>query len=248
MAFDERGRLYVAENRGCPRGPAEGEPPMGVIALLEDLDHDGRMDKRTVFADGLSFPNGVLPRKDGLIVTCSPDLLFLRDTDGDGRADERTVLLTGFDTQKSTQLRVNGPTVGPDGCIWLASGLGGGRVSNPAHPEFEPLELKGDLRYDPRTRRFEAVAGRSQYGHSIDSFGRRFICMNRVQVQHVVMPLHALRNNPNFAFSDTVQNCPESAQNFLPAPRLIPRARNAKRGAKETSCRIIFLNAKPRAF
>ena len=32
MAFDERGRLYVAENRGYPRGPAEGEPPMGVIA------------------------------------------------------------------------------------------------------------------------------------------------------------------------------------------------------------------------
>jgi putative membrane-bound dehydrogenase-like protein len=231
MAFDERGRLYVAENRGYPRGPAEGEPPMGVIALLEDLDHDGRMDKRTVFADGLSFPNGVLPWKDGLIATCSPDLLFLRDTDGDGRADERTVLLTGFDTQKSTQLRVNGPTVGPDGFIWLASGLSGGRVSNPAHPEFEPLELKGDLRYDPRTGRFDAVAGRSQYGHSIDFFGRRFICMNRVQVQHVVMPLNALRHNPNFAFSDTVQNCPEPAQNYLlrggaGAARIFPISQN----------------------
>ena len=215
MAFDERGRLFVAENRGYPQGPAEGDAPMGVVAMLEDLDHDGRMDKRTVFADGLSFPNGVLPWKDGLIVTCSPDLLFLRDTDGDGRADEKVVLLTGFDTQKSTQLRVNGPTVGPDGQIWLASGLSGGTVSNPAHPEFGSLELKGDLRYDPLTGRFQAVSGRSQYGHSIDWFGRRFICMNRVQVQHVVMPFNALRHNPNFAFSDAVQNCPEPAHNHL---------------------------------
>ncbi len=231
MAFDERARMFVAENRGYPRGPLEGEPPMGMIAMLEDTDHDGRMDKRTVFADGLSFPNGVLPWKDGLIVTCSPDLLFLRDTNGDGRADEKTVLLTGFDTQKSTQLRVNGPTVGPDGCIWLASGLSGGRVSNPAHPEFEALELKGDLRFDPRTGRFEAIAGRSQYGHSIDAFGRRFICMNRIQVQHVVMPLNALRHNVNFAFSDTVQNCPQPAQNHLlrggaGAARIFPISQN----------------------
>ena len=28
------------------------------------------MDKRTVFADGLTFPNGVLPWGGGLIVTC----------------------------------------------------------------------------------------------------------------------------------------------------------------------------------
>lgn len=231
MAFDERGRLFVAENRGYPRGPADGEAPMGVVAMLEDVDHDGRMDKRTVFADGLSFPNGVLPWKDGLIVTCSPDLLFLRDTDGDGRADEKRVLLTGFDTQKSTQLRVNGPTVGPDGQIWLASGLSGGTVSNPAHPEFGSLELKGDLRYDPRTGRFQAISGRSQYGHSIDWVGRRFICMNRVQVQHVVMPFNALRHNPNFAFSDAVQNCPEPAHNHLlrggsGAARIFPISKN----------------------
>src|SRR5947207_14988005 len=36
MVFDERGRMYVAENRGYPTGPAAGEPPVGRIALLED--------------------------------------------------------------------------------------------------------------------------------------------------------------------------------------------------------------------
>ena len=90
MAFDERGRLFVAENRGYPTGPGEGKPPVGRIAMLEDTDGDGRMDRRTEFAEGLTFPNGVMPWKGGLIVTCAPDVLYLRDTDGDGKADERT--------------------------------------------------------------------------------------------------------------------------------------------------------------
>src|SRR5437867_382538 len=48
LAFDERGRMFVAENRGYPLGP---EP--GLIVMLEDKDGDGRFEKRTVFADGL---------------------------------------------------------------------------------------------------------------------------------------------------------------------------------------------------
>src|SRR4051794_19963916 len=41
VAFDERGRLFVAENRGYPTGPGPGEPPVGGIAMLEDSDDDG---------------------------------------------------------------------------------------------------------------------------------------------------------------------------------------------------------------
>src|SRR5436190_23748216 len=55
LTWDERGRLFVAENRGYPTGSPDGKP-LGVIALLEDTDGDGRMDKRTVFADSLTFP------------------------------------------------------------------------------------------------------------------------------------------------------------------------------------------------
>src|SRR5713101_9552248 len=52
IAFDERGRMFVVEDRGYPTGPAPGQPPAGIIALLEDTDGDGRFDKRVVFADG----------------------------------------------------------------------------------------------------------------------------------------------------------------------------------------------------
>jgi putative membrane-bound dehydrogenase-like protein len=228
LAFDARGRMFVAENRGYPRN---ANPPVGTIALIEDTDHDGRMDKRTVFAEGLTFPNGVLPWKNGLFVTCAPDVLYFEDSDGDGHADVRRVVLTGFATTGSTQLRVNAPIVGPDGWIWLASGLSGGNITAPDHPEFPPLALKSDLRFDPETGAFEAVDGRSQYGHSFDEAGRRFICMNRIQVQHVVLPSRFLRRNPKLAFSETVQNCPDLVPNPLlrggaGAARIFPISKN----------------------
>ena len=207
IAFDSKGRLFVAENRGYPIGPKEGGKPAGVIALLEDTDGDGRMDKRTVFADGLTFPNGVLPWGGGLIVTCAPDVLFLKDSDGDGVADERRVLLTGFATTGSTQLRVNAPTIGPDGLIYLAAGLSGGTVTCPEHPERPALKMTADIRFHPKTLEVELVDGKSQYGMSFDASGNRFICMNRVPVQHVVFDSKWLKRNPRLAFSETVQDC-----------------------------------------
>jgi len=209
IAFDSKGRLFVAENRGYPIGPKEGQKPAGVIAMLEDTDGDGRMDKRTVFADGLTFPNGVLPWNGGLIVTCAPDVLFLKDNDGDGVADERKVLLTGFATTGSTQLRVNAPTVGPDGWIYLAAGLSGGTVTCPSYPERPALKMMSDIRFNSKTLEVELVDGKSQYGMSFDAFGNRFICMNRVPVQHVVFDSKWLKRNPRLAFSETVQDCNE---------------------------------------
>ena len=209
IAFDAKGRLFVAENRGYPIGPKEGEKSAGVIAMLEDTDGDGRMDKRTVFADGLTFPNGVLPWGGGLIVTCAPDVLFLTDDDGDGVADERKVLLTGFATTGSTQLRVNAPTIGPDGWIYLAAGLSGGTVTCPSHPERPELKMTSDIRFHPKTLEVERVDGKSQYGMSFDRDGNRFICMNRVPVQHVVFESKWLKRNPRLAFSETVQDCNE---------------------------------------
>ena len=206
FAFDEQGHLFVAENRGYPNTSA---PAQGRIALLRDKDGDGHMDERVTFAEGVTYPNGVLPWRGGLIVTCAPDVLYFKDKDGDGKADERRVLLTGFATTGSTQLRVNAPTLGPDGWIYLAAGLSGGNITCPEHPERGPLKMTSDVRFHPETLEVQLVDGRSQYGMSFDDFGRRFICMNRLPIQHVVLGSRWLRRNPNLAFSETVQDCHE---------------------------------------
>ncbi|MEZ0255089.1 MAG: PVC-type heme-binding CxxCH protein [Chthoniobacter sp.] len=206
MAFDDKGRLFVAENRGYPR---TDDPPQGRIVMLESTKHDGHYDKSTVFAEGLTYPNGVLPWNGGLIVTCAPDVYFLKDTKGTGHADEKRVLLTGFEYAKSTQLRVNCPTLRPDGWIYFAAGLVGGTITSPEHPEKSAVKMTGDLRWNPKTGDIETLDGRSQYGISFDALGRRFICMNRLPVQEVVIESRWLRRNPHLSFAETVQDCNE---------------------------------------
>ena len=205
--FDERGRLFVAEGRGYPDAiGGKGRTTLGRIALLEDTDGDGRYDRRTEFATGLGYVNGLMPWRGGLIVTMAPDIIYLKDTDGDGIADERRVLLTGFEDTKTAQLRVSHPTLGLDGLVYVTSGLNGGKVSSPSHPERPGVSFTPrDGRFDPDRLAFENTGGRAQYGLSFDAFGRRFICSNRHPVLQVMLEPWMLARNPHLAVADVVQ-------------------------------------------
>ena len=102
----------MAESRGYPH-LGDNPPKLGTVALLEDKDGDRRYEKRTTFAEGFTFPNGVMPWREGIFLTCAPDIWFLKDTTGDGKADVRKVVLTGFGIKSSSeQLRVAHPTLG----------------------------------------------------------------------------------------------------------------------------------------
>ena len=208
LAFDARGGLFVVENRGYP-DPLEGQPaeaPQGVIARLTDSDGDGRFDRRTEFATGLTYPNGVAVWGRGVFVTVAPDLLYLEDTDDDGVADVRKVALTGFNADRTAQIRFSHPTLGPDGWLYLTSGLNGGRVVDPARPDAPPVAFaSSDSRYDPRSGAFELVGGQGQYGLTFDDAGHRFICANRHPAWHVVLEPWQLQRNPALAHSQTVQ-------------------------------------------
>ncbi len=207
VAWDERGRMFVVENRGYPTGPGSNHTPAGIIALLESTKHDGVYDKRTVFATGLTFPNGIMCWRGGVIVTCAPDIFFLQDTNGDGRADVKKVLLTSFNTSSTTQLRVSHPTLGLDGYIHVTSGLVASKVTCPEHPERGAIDLpRGDARFHPDTLEIEPWPGVGQFGLAFDDFGRKFICSNRNPLQHVVLHPRYLKRNPFLAFSDTVQD------------------------------------------
>jgi len=107
-----------------------------------------------------------------VFVTCAPDLIYLKDTTGDGVADERRVVLTGFDATKTPQLRFSHPTLGVDNWIYLTSGLTGGRVTAPDHPERPPVVFaNSDSRFNPITHAFELTGGQSQYGLTFDDQG-----------------------------------------------------------------------------
>src|SRR5262249_33138242 len=101
FAWDERGRLWVAETRDYPHGVGEGGEGHGDIKICEDTDGDGKADKFTVFADKLNLPTSLTFSRGGVIVSQPPNFLFLKDTNGDDKADVRETLIAGwgvFDT------------------------------------------------------------------------------------------------------------------------------------------------------
>ena len=95
IAWDERGRLWVAETVDYPNEITDGSG-RDRIKILEDTDGDGRCDKVTVFADGFNVPTSITFSNGGVIVAHAPDFLFLKDVDGDDRADVRQVLFSGW--------------------------------------------------------------------------------------------------------------------------------------------------------
>lgn len=206
MAFGEDGRIWVVEMRDYPNGPAPGKSPEGRIKILHDPDGDGHYQVQSIFADELLFANGILPWRDGVIVTAAPHVLLLRDTDQDGRADQRTVLFEGF-TALNPQLRVSHPTLSMDNWVVMANGLRGGAVrrAGEAHANEPPIPLNGmDFRFDPLTGQGEAITGMGQFGNTFDDWGNRFVCDNRHHLRHVVLPNRYLARNPNLAVADAL--------------------------------------------
>lgn len=97
LAWDERGRLYVLITKDYPNERKENGGD-DYILICEDTDNDGKADKFTRFAEGLSIPTGMVFANGGLIVSQAPHMLFLKDTDGDDKADVKQVLFSGFGT------------------------------------------------------------------------------------------------------------------------------------------------------
>ncbi|MBI3877262.1 MAG: VCBS repeat-containing protein, partial [Verrucomicrobia bacterium] len=129
VAFDwgADGKLWVVEMADYPRGMDDHGKPGGRIVFLEDTDGDGKYDKRTVFLDGVNFPNGIMCWRKGVLVSAAPDIFYAEDTDGDGKADVKKVLFTGF-REGNQQHRINGFEYGLDGWVYAANGDSGGQI------------------------------------------------------------------------------------------------------------------------
>jgi uncharacterized protein len=124
MTWDERGRLWVVETVDYPNNIVPDGTGHDVIRILEDTNGDGRADKSTVFAAGLSIPTGIVFARGGVIVSNAPRFLFLKDTTADDRADVRQEIITGWSVADTH----GGPSnlvYGFDNWIWGSVGDAG---------------------------------------------------------------------------------------------------------------------------
>lgn len=188
------GKLWVAEMHDYPSGIGEERRPGGRVRVLEDVDGDGSYDRSSIFLDGLRFANGVLPWRDGALVTAAPEILFARDTDGDGRADERTVLFSGFG-EGNQQHRVNGLEWGLDNWVYCANGDSGGRIRSTK--TGVEVDIRGrDLRIRPDSGEIEPQTGQTQFGRNKNDWGDWFGGNNANPMYHFVLDDHYLKRNP----------------------------------------------------
>ena len=180
MTFDPDGRLWVVEMRSFMLDvDAHGEEqPMGRVVVLEDTDGDGKMDKRSVFADGLVMPRALALVRDGVLVAEPPKLWFLRDTDGDGKADDRVEVAKDYGDRTSPEHTANGLLWGLDNWIYSAN-------------------FTARFRSGPEDWRREPTAYRGQWGIAQDDFGRLFFNSNEDQLRCDYVPSAYLYRNPN---------------------------------------------------
>jgi uncharacterized protein len=124
LAWDERGRLWLAETRDYPNNLQTNGQGNDVIKILEDTNRDGRADKATVFADKLTIVTSLVFSEGGVIVAQADRLIRLKDTNGDDRADTRETVMTGFGTRDTHALASN-LRYGLDNWIWGTVGYSG---------------------------------------------------------------------------------------------------------------------------
>ncbi|MGN6544356.1 MAG: PVC-type heme-binding CxxCH protein [Aureliella sp.] len=229
MTIDEDGRAYVVEMNDYPyTDPKTHRPwadnttdaPIGRVRLLEDTDGDGVYDRGRVFAEGLSWPSGVLCYRGGIFVTATPDIWYLKDADGDGHAEVRERVFTGF-RKYNVQAVMNNPIWGLDNHIYVAGSSNGGSVVAPGQTEQRPITARGDFRIDPRTHAFELQAGGARFGNTFDDWGNRFLCNIRNPAIHVVLDNRYLARNPFFAAPTAAVDIAESGDQ-MPVYRISP--------------------------
>ncbi|MEJ7587169.1 MAG: PVC-type heme-binding CxxCH protein [Ferruginibacter sp.] len=236
MEIDEYGRLYVVEMHGYPLDKSG----TGVIKLLSDTNGDGRMDKSTVFAEGLTLPNSIMRWKKGVLVTDAPNLFYFEDTNADGKADIKDSVLTGF-ALSNPQHNLNSPVLGMDNWIYLGHegavatqtykeefGDEGREIYYPGHPNGPRLARNASgrsVRFRPEQHLLETTSGNTQFGHTFDEWGHHFLVTNSNHSIQEVVAASYLKRNPHLVVSDATQSLSDHSH----AAEVFPITKNPER-------------------
>lgn len=127
LDFDPSGRVWVCEMQGyMPDIDGKGEDvPQGKIVVLEDTNHDGKADKRTVFLEKLHLPRALAVYPDGILFTDDTDLRWQK-RDGIKPVGESEIAVKGWVEAGNVEHKSNGLVRNLDN--WLYNAKSGKRV------------------------------------------------------------------------------------------------------------------------
>lgn len=212
MAWDGRGRLWIAENYTYAERAKRFDLALhDRILIFEDADGDGRAESRKVFADNLEVLTSVLPGDGGVWAMCPPNLVFIPDANGDDTPDAPAqIVLDGFTVPKENYHNfANGLKWGPDGWLYGRCGASSpGDIGVPGTPAENRVPMRGTMwRFNTKTKVFEALSHgtTNPWGHDWNEAGELFF-INTVNGHfwHAIPGAHYVRphtRDPNpYAF------------------------------------------------
>ena len=179
--WDGEGRMWVVEMPGyMPDINAKGEhDPIGKIVVLEDTNNDGRMDKRTVFQDGLVLARWLKVLGRGVLVAEPPNLWLFEDTNGDLRADRRELVTKEYGRREgNVEHNANSLLWALDNNIYTS-------------------EIDIDLRLKNGKFEVRKTLSRGQWGITQDDAGRIFRNTNESALHVDVVPARYYMRHPN---------------------------------------------------
>ncbi len=175
MAFDNKGRLWVATMESYPHYRIGDPKPKDKLLILEDTDGNGYADTQTIFADDLHIPIGFEISHDGVYVSQSGSLVLLKDLDGDDSYDTKEILLSGFDDH-DTHHAISAFCADPSGAFVMCEGV---FLHSNTESAYGPSRGTngGFYRYSPQRKqilRYSQYAIPNPWGLAFDDYGQDF--------------------------------------------------------------------------
>lgn len=182
MDWDLQGRLWVLEMPGFVPDLQAPEPflePVGKVVVLEDTNHDGKMDKRTVFADQLVLARSLKVLDAGVLVAEPPNVWLMKDTNGDLKMDKKELVTATYGRREArVEQNANGFYWGLDNWMHTA--------------ESDVLLRFKDGKFEVRK-----TLARGEWGVTHDDAGRIYRNTNESVLHADLVPTQYYTRNPN---------------------------------------------------